>query len=285
MSERPMSAGPAAEDWAGEMGERWLANMDRFEGMLAPVGHALLGHCAFRPGESVVDIGCGAGRTSLDIARQVVPSGKVLGVDISAQLVAAAGRRAQAEHLGNVSFLCADATTVVIEGPPFDRLFSRFGIMFFEDAWAAFANLHTLLRAGGRADFSVWAPAKENPWIVEVMGLVGQYVELPERQPRAPGPFALDDPTYIRELLEQGGFSATRIDTWEGKQPVGVPGATPREAVDFVFDAMSFGKVLDDKGEEVRAKVKTDLAALFARYHGTSGIQMPGRAFFVTAVA
>jgi len=285
MSERAKSEGPAPEDWAGEMGERWLANMDRFEGMLAPVGRALLDRCAFRPGESVVDIGCGAGRTSMDIARQVVPSGRVLGIDISPQLVAAAGRRAQAEHLGNVSFRCADATSVALEGPPFDRLFSRFGLMFFEDPWAAFANLHTLLRAGGRADFSVWAPAKENPWIVEVMGVVGQYVELPERQPRAPGPFALDDPAYIRELLEQGGFSATRIDTWEGKQPVGGPGAAPEQAVDFVFDAMSFGKVLDDKGEAVRAKVKADLAALFARHRSAAGVEMPGKAFFVTAVA
>ena len=117
------------------------------------------------------------------------------------------------------------------------------------------------------------------------MGLVGQYVELPERQPRAPGPFALDDPTYIRELLEQGGFSATRIDTWEGKQPVGGPGAAPEQAVDFVFDAMSFGKVLDDKGEDVRAEVKADLAALFARHRSAAGVEMPGKAFFVTAVA
>ena len=285
MSERPKNEGPPPEDWAGEMGERWLANMDRFEGMLAPIGQALLSHCAFRPGESVVDIGCGAGRTSLDIARQVVPSGRVLGIDISSHLVAAAGRRAQAEHLDNVSFRCDDATTVSIEGPPFDRLFSRFGIMFFEDPWAAFANLHTLLRSGGRVDFSAWAPASDNPWIVEVMGVVGKYVELPERKPRTPGPFALDDPTYIRELLERGGFSATRIATWEGKQPVGGPGATPEQAVDFVFDAMSFGKVLDDKGEAVRAKVKTDLAALFARHRGAAGIQMPGKAFFVTAVA
>jgi SAM-dependent methyltransferase len=285
MNERPMSNGPAPEDWAGEMGERWLANMDRFEGMLAPIGQALLAHCEFRPGENVVDVGCGAGRTSLDIARRVVPSGRVLGIDISSHLVAAAGRRAQAEHIGNVSFRCADATTVALEGAPFDRLFSRFGLMFFEDAWAAFANLHTLLRAGGRADFSVWAPATENPWIAEVMGVVSQYVELPERQPRAPGPFALDDPAYLRELLEQGGFSATRIDTWEGKQPIGGPGAHPQQAVDFVFDAMSFGKVLDDEGEDVRAKVKADLAGLFARYHGASGIQMSGKAFFVTAVA
>jgi len=285
MSERSMSDGPAPEDWAGEMGERWLANMDRFEGMLAPIGQALLSHCGFRPGERVVDVGCGAGRTSLDIARRVVPSGAVLGIDISAQLVAAAGRRAQAEHLSNVSFRCADATTVSIEGPPFDRLFSRFGLMFFEDAWAAFANLHTLLRAGGRADFSVWAPAKENPWIVEVMGVIGRYVDVPQRPPRAPSPFALDDPTYIRELLEQGGFSATRIDTWEGQQPVGGPRATPQQAVEFVFDAMSFGKVLDDKGAQVRDQVKADLGALFARYHVPAGVQMSGKAFFVTAVA
>jgi hypothetical protein len=147
-----------------------------------------------------------------------------------------------------VSFRCADATTVSIDGPPFDRLFSRFGLMFFQDAHAAFANLHGLLRAGGRADFSVWSPAREIPWISQVMGIIGRYVDLPAPTPRAPGPFALDDPDYIRDLLGGAGFSGIRIDTWAGEQPIGGPGANPEQATAFVLDAMSLGKALRGRG-------------------------------------
>jgi SAM-dependent methyltransferase len=285
MSRRPTTDSLAAEEWAGAMGQKWLANAARFEGMLAPIGQVLISRAAFSPGERVVDVGCGAGGTSIAIARQVRSLGSVLGVDISRHLVAGAARRAQAERVDNVSFRCADATTVSLDGPRFDRLFSRFGLMFFPDARAAFANLHTLVRAGGRADFSVWAPARENPWIVQVMGIIGRHVELPPPVPRAPGPFALDDAGYLRELLDNGGFRAMRIDSWEGNQPVGGPGAAPQEATAFVMDAMSFGQVLEESGPGVRAKVEGELSELFARNHGPEGILMAGKAYLVSAVA
>jgi SAM-dependent methyltransferase len=285
MAERSKTESPAVEDWAGEMGERWLANADGFEGMLTPISEALLKHAAFRPGERVIDIGCGTGQTSIAIAHQVVLRGSVLGVDISPHLIAAASQRAQKENTVNVSFRCADATTVVVEGPPFDRLFSRFGLMFFKDAYAAFANLHTLIRQGGRADFSVWAPARENSWIVQVMGIIGKYVELPTRPPRAPGPFALDDPDYVRELLSQAGFGTPDFETWQGNQPVGGPGASPRLATVFVLETMGFGQVLDQSAPETRAKVTSELEALFARNHTAKGVEMAGKAYFVNAVA
>lgn len=276
----------AGEDWSGEMGDRWLKHLDRFEGMIAPVGQALLAHAGFRAGERVVDIGCGAGETSLDIARRVGARGEVLGIDISPQLVAAAEQRARAAGLNNVRFRCADAATVPLDAPPrFDRLFSRFGVMFFPDAPAAFAHLHELVRAGGRADFGVWAPARENAWVAQMMGVVGETVTLPKPVPRAPGPFALDDPDYVRDLLERAGFSSVRFETWRGDQPVGGPGATPEEAVSFVLDAMSFGKLLDEAGPEASRQVRASLAALFARHHGPAGVSMSGTAYFVTATS
>ena len=94
MSEAPSLEHMEAEDWAGEMGDTWLANLDRFESMLAPVGAALLQHAAFRSGERVVDIGCGGGGTTIAIARAVAPAGEALGIDISPVLAAEAERRA-----------------------------------------------------------------------------------------------------------------------------------------------------------------------------------------------
>ena len=100
-----------AEDWSGEMGERWLRNLDRFEGMIAPIGRALLARADFRAGERVVDIGCGAGASSLEIASRLGASGSVLGVDISPVLIGTAERRARAAGAANLSFRCRDAAT------------------------------------------------------------------------------------------------------------------------------------------------------------------------------
>ncbi len=285
MSRGPTTNALPAEEWAGAMGHRWLTHLGQFEGMITPVGRVLMSRADFGPGDRVIDIGCGAGGTSIDISRQVGPRGTVLGVDISPQLIEAAERRARAQNAANVSFRCADATTVSLDGPPFDRLYSRFGLMFFADARAAFANLHRLLRGGGRADFSVWAPARDNPWVTQVMGIIGRHVELPAPTPRTPGPFALDDPDYIRELLDGGGFKAAAIDTWQGDQPVAGPGATPQEASAFVLDAMSFGEVLEESGPEVHKKVRAQLTDLFARHHTNAGVLMSGKAYLVRAVA
>ncbi|HEY6925381.1 MAG TPA: methyltransferase domain-containing protein [Steroidobacteraceae bacterium] len=282
---QPITNSLPGEEWAGAMGERWLAHLRQFEGMISPVGQVLLQRAAFRPGERVIDIGCGAGATSIDIAQQVAPHGAVLGVDISPRLIEAAEERGRAENVTNVTFRCADATTVSLEGARFDRLFSRFGLMFFTDARAAFANLRTLLREGGRADFSVWAPARENPWVTQVMGIIGQYVDLPAPVPRSPGPFALDDPDYVRELLAYAGFKPPRIDSWQGEQPVGGPGASPEEAVAFVLDAMSFGEVLKESAPDILANVKTELTQLFARNRSDAGILLWGKAHLVSAIA
>jgi SAM-dependent methyltransferase len=277
--------GLPAEEWAGAMGDRWLANLDRLEGMIAPIGEALMTRAGFRSGEHVVDVGCGAGGTSIDIALQVEPQGSVLGIDISPRLIEAAVRRSQDAKLGNIRFRCADAASAHADGPLCDRLFSRFGLMFFADAPAAFANLHTLLRAGGRVDFSVWTPARDNAWVAQMMAIIAQYVELPAPVRRAPGPFALDDPLYVRQLLEHGGFEAIQIDVWKGDQLIAGAGASPGEATDFVFEAMSFGKLLEDASPEICSRVRGELTGLFARHHRAEGVRMAASAFLVSAAA
>src|SRR5579885_1850430 len=105
-----------AEDWAGAMGEKWLEHLDSFEGMLAPIGRALIEHADFKAGQSVVDVGCGGGATSLEIARRVAAQGAVVGIDISPVLVAAAERRAVAAGARNLEFVCADAATASLGG-------------------------------------------------------------------------------------------------------------------------------------------------------------------------
>lgn len=281
----PTSDDLKAEDWAGSMGVKWLANIDRFESMIAPVGAAFLERAAFRPGERVIDIGCGGGGTSIAIGERVSPGGSVLGLDISPDLVAHATTRARKAGAGNVTFEEADASTASPSGQSFDHLFSRFGSMFFAEPGQAFGNLKSLIRPGGRADLAVWAPARDNLWIAAMLGVLGRYLELPAPVPRAPGPFALDDPDYIRALLGGAGFVDIDIAAWDGMQQVGGAGSSPESAVAFVLEALSFGEVLADSPPAVQSAVSAELITLFAQHAGPDGVAMPARAWFVTARA
>ncbi|MEJ2409989.1 MAG: class I SAM-dependent methyltransferase [Novosphingobium sp.] len=274
------------EDWAGEMGARWLANLKGFEGTIAPVGEALLARAAFAPGERVIDLGCGGGATTIAVALSVVPGGSVLGLDISPDLIAATTRRALQAGVRDASFVCADAATVTLPDAPYDRLVSRLGSMFFYEPVAAFANLRAQLRPGGRIDLAVWGPPAENPWMTAGMAVARQHVEMPAPVPRAPGPFAFEEIDYLREVLDGAGFSYVDVGVAAGELPVGGICATAEEARAFATNAMAFGQVLLDYPPEVQAAAAADLTALYARhYRPGEGVMMDYSAWLVSATA
>ncbi|MFN3989168.1 MAG: class I SAM-dependent methyltransferase [Erythrobacter sp.] len=274
------------EDWAGEMGIKWLSHLDRFEGMIAPIGEALLARAGLQSGERVIDLGCGGGATTRAIAAAVAPTGEALGLDISPDLVREAAARAAAEGLANARFVCGDAATTQLDGAPYDRLFSRFGSMFFAEPHAAFRHLHTLLKPGARIDLAVWAHPRDNLWMMEMMGVVRAHIEIPPAVPRAPGPFAFEDLDYLGEVLTAGGFSGMDVDAFIGHQAVGGPGAGPDEAADFVLGAMAVGRALAEHGEAVRAAARADLVRLFTRHHvAGQGVMMGCKAWLVRAQA
>lgn len=274
------------EDWAGEMGAKWLSHLDRFEGMIAPIGEALLTRAAFQPGERVIDLGCGGGATTRAIAAAVAPHGEVTGLDISPDLVREAAARAAGAGVENARFVCGDAASTALDGAPYDRLFSRFGSMFFAEPHAAFAHLHSLLARGARIDLAVWAHPRDNLWMMEMMGVVRSHIEIPPAVPRAPGPFAFEDLDYLGEVLAAGGFSGMDVQAYSGTQAVGGVGAEPDEAVDFVLGAMAVGRALAEQGEAVRAAARADLVALFAQRHiAGQGVMMGCKAWLVSAQA
>lgn len=273
------------EDWAGDMGARWLASLDRFEGMIAPIGAALLARADYKLGNRVLDLGCGGGATTLAIAEAVGPEGAALGLDVAPMLVERASQRAT-DTQSAARFVCADAATASINEPPFDRLFSRFGSMFFEAPIAAFANLRKMLKSGARIDLAVWANPRDNLWMMELMGVVRGHIEIPPATPRAPGPFAFEDLTYLEEVLTKAGFSGMAAIPYEGLQAVGGPDAAPEDATDFVLASMAVGRMLDDAGAEVRAAARDDLIKLFTLHHiAGEGVMMGCKAWLVTAKA
>jgi SAM-dependent methyltransferase len=279
----PLTANVAGEDWAGEMGERWLANLDRFESMIAAAGDALIARADFKRGERVIDIGCGGGASTRAIAALIAPNGVVQGLDIAPVLVAEATRRARAAGLANAAFSVGDAATTTPPGAPYDRLFSRFGSMFFTDPPSAFRNLGRMVRPGGRIDLGVWSPAKGNPFTSGLMGVLRKHIEVPTPAPGTPGPFSLDEPDRVRTLLEGAGFADVDFYFWQGQLLVGGAEADAATAARFVLEAMSFGRLLAEHPQPVRTAVEAGLRELFVPHQTASGVAMRGNAWFVSA--
>jgi SAM-dependent methyltransferase len=200
-------------------------------------------------------------------------------------LTTASTQRACDAGVSNIRFICADGATVQLADAPFYRLFSRFGSMFFPEPHKAFANLHSLLRPGARIDLAVWGPPRENLWMMEMMGVVRRYVDIPPAIPRTPGPFAFEDLDYLNEVLESGGFSNVSVSTYQGLQPIGGVNVSPQDAVTFVLSSMAVGRALDEQGADFRSAAEADLIELFQNhYEAGRGVMMQGKAWLVSAM-
>jgi len=197
--------------WNGPGGERWLAHQRMQERLLAPVAELLMERAAARPGEVVLDIGCGAGATSRAFASRVAAGGRVIGVDISAPLLKRA--RQLAPPGLPVEFVLGDATVYPFEPGRADLLCSRFGVMFFAEPARSFANMRAGLRAGARLVFACWREPRENPWMMLPLEAAYRHVpRLPEAGPEDPGPFSFASEQRVRGILERAGFTATMLE-------------------------------------------------------------------------
>jgi SAM-dependent methyltransferase len=205
------------EYWNGGAAETWVAQQERLDRQLDPLGRAALRALAPRRGEHVLDVGCGSGQTTLQLADAVGSAGRVVGLDVSLPLLAAARRRSREVH---VSFLHADAQKHAFE-QPFDAVYSRFGVMFFDDPVAAFANLRRALRPSGRVAFVCWRAEAENPIMTAPMVAAARHLPPlpPPPDPGAPGPFAFADGLRLARILEAAGFGTIRMTPHD--EPIG----------------------------------------------------------------
>lgn len=234
--------------WNDEAASKWVRAQASVDRMVQPITGHLLETADVKPGERVLDVGCGCGTTTLAFGEAVGTDGHVRGIDISRPMLAEAQQRG--EGTGNLSFVAADAGRYDFSSETYDLLASRFGVMFFPDPKLAFANLHRALAEGGRTAFAVWQGPAKNPWITFILEAFPE-VEPPLPAPdQGPGPFSLSDREQTAELLSLAGFTDVRVESFETRVTLG-------DSVDQALEGMRdigplsriLGEAEDDKAK------------------------------------
>jgi SAM-dependent methyltransferase len=277
------AAGPNAEQikyWNEQAGPLWLANQAALDHRLVAFGELALERAKVGTGERVLDVGCGCGATTLELGRRVGPSGESVGVDVSEPMLARARQRAQEGGSANVAFESADAQLHAFPPGRFDLLFSRFGVMFFSDPPAAFANLLRALRPGGRLAFVCWQEPARNPWLALPTRAISAHVNLPPpASPDAPGPFAFADAARTRAILERGGFEDVALAPVEASFFVG---ATLDEAVAFALTVGPAAALLRDAPPDTAARARDAVREALAPQVTPEGVRLGAAVWVVT---
>ncbi|MEM6376369.1 MAG: class I SAM-dependent methyltransferase [Pseudomonadota bacterium] len=276
-----------AERWSGPSGETWVTQQPLFDTLMDPVLDLLMEHASLQVGDRVIDIGCGTGASLLRAARIVGPAGHVLGLDVSRPMLDLARRRAEALAYGSAAIDCVlgDAQVYPFAPTGFDHVISRFGVMFFGDPVAAFANIRKALRSNGRLSFVSWAGMARNPWFRDPIEAATAVLGAPPLvDPRAPGPMAFSEPAYVQDILEVAGWSDITINTMDLHL---TPPGTREEIVDFALREGPASRVMQEMGgsDADLAAIKTRLDKSMAKYETPKGLHVPAHLHVVTARA
>lgn len=275
---------PTREEWIGRTGQEWAKRGDALGLMLGPAADAGLEALGPRPGERILDLGCGSGASTMALAHAVAPTGAVTAIDVSPDLLAQARLRLQGSD--GVEFLEADAQTHAFEPLSHDALYSRFGSMFFDDPPVAFANLHAALKPGARAVFVAWRDPSRNQWASVPMTFAaeGQGGATP---PTGPGPFAWAAPETFHAALGGGGFSSIRETEFEFMAEIS-EGDDPdpvARAVNFLMKIGSLAARLRGASDEAKAEARVFLQRRLARHVRDDAVRLLASAWIIEARA
>jgi SAM-dependent methyltransferase len=228
-----------AEFWAARAAS-WISLEAFHAQVIAPGGLLAMHRLGPEPGQRIMDLGCGTGRTTLELANRVAPGGRVLGLDIALALLARAREQAVAAGIDNVDFQHADLQSYDLGSAQFDGAYSRFGVMFFADPVAAFTNIHRSLRSDAVLSFVCWQPMTANEWmLVPAQAAASVLATTPEMPaPDAPGPFSLSDSDRVERVVGGAGFHHVDIEVHDDLIGISAEGISA-----FADSAMRVGAV------------------------------------------
>jgi SAM-dependent methyltransferase len=268
-----------AAAWEGEA-DHWVRAADRYDRASALVWQTFLddGHVA--PTDRVLDVGCGTGQSSRDAGR-LASAGSVLGLDINQRMLDEAAARTRREGPANVRYEWADAQVHPFDVAAFDVVISRYGVMFFADRLAAFANLAAALRPGGRLAVLVWQALDRNPWMVALRAALAVGRDLPSPPLGAPGPYGLADTDAVAAVLTEAGYESIAFVPIEGPLQLG---RDPEDAWDFVRGMGLYRGLTGGLDETGKADAIANVKQLIADHTTTAGVMLDRASWSITAV-
>jgi SAM-dependent methyltransferase len=274
-----------AEHWnTGPGVAHWVANQARYDRMHAPFTALILEAAALRPGGKVLDVGCGCGGTTLAAARLVAP-GQALGLDLSGPMLARARADAEVAGLANAVFQQGDAQVHPLEPASCDTVISRFGVMFFADPVAAFANIRSAIRPGGRLVFACWQPLAANQWLLVPGAALAEHVRPPDPVPGdGPGMFAFADPDRLGPILAAAGWRDVELTSEHASILVG-GGGTVDDAVEFLRTATQGRTMLAGADAATASRALASLRAALTPYADAGGVRLGAAVWLVQAAA
>jgi ubiquinone/menaquinone biosynthesis C-methylase UbiE len=267
--------------WNGPGGQRWTDRQQMQDIMLAPVSDVLIDRAKVMAGERVIDIGCGCGATTIVLAQKVGPTGHVLGVDVSAPMLARARQIAPVDAA--IDFVLADATIYPFDAASTDLLVSRFGVMFFAEPAVSFANMRKTLRPSGRLAFACWREPRENPWLMAPLQAVYKHVpKLPQLGPEDPGPFSFASEHRVRRILSEAGFSKIAMEPGDFGLDVAI-GRGLDAAVETALEIGPASRALEGQPANLREASRNSIREVLIPFARGESVSLPAAIWIVTA--
>jgi len=267
--------------WNGIGGRTWVARQQHTDITLAPVTEALLAFAAPRAGDRVLDVGCGCGTYTLDLARAVGAAGRVAAMDISGPMLVEGEARARAAGIDNIDWLKADPATAALD--QFDLLTSAFGAMFFGDPVAAFTHMRQAANPGARMAFVSWRSLDENLWMrVPMQAVLPHLPPRPKAAPHGPGMFAFADPGRTTQVLTDAGWAPPQLE----KLDLDLDIAAGRGLAEAVVQSTQIGAVnswLRSEPADVIAAATESIREALAPYADGASVRLPGAMWLISS--
>jgi SAM-dependent methyltransferase len=272
-----------AEHWNyGDGVAHWISNQARYDRMLAPFTAMILDAADLQAGVHVLDVGCGCGGTTLSAARLIAP-GQAVGIDLSGPMLGRARADADQACLANVEFEQGDAQVHPFTPASLEAVISRFGTMFFADPVAAFTNIRSAARPGGRLVFACWQALTANEWLLVPGAALAEHVPPADfGSGDGPGMFAFADTSRLRQILAAAGWQNIEITPKQTSILVG-GGGSIEDAADFLRVASMGRAMLAGADAQTQDRAVASVRAALARYADAEGVHMGAAVWLVHA--
>ena len=268
--------------WSGKGGDYWVEKQSEMDIMLNPLGEKALAKLDLQSNSKVLDIGCGCGATTLEIAK-VVSEGTVTGLDISVPMLDKAKSEAKNKGIENVDFKVVDVQVEQLAYEEYDSAYSRFGVMFFDDPFEAFKNIFSSVRVGGQLSFVCWQDPSLNPWQSLSLQVIRGYLDMPSPPPRSPGPFAFHEKDYVKEILEKSGFSNISFDDNQENITMFAGKSLEEASEDYLAINPVVTEMLKDSTDDLKSEIVESLKEAFSDFHRGDGLVFPSATWVVSA--